>query len=190
MSNKVLHRDIGDLVLRSDGDGRTVHGVVVPYNQTTTIHDSEGEYEERFLPGAFARSISQRGSKVRLLVNHLARERLPIGKATLLREDAAGLYAEFQVSKTRDGDEALTLIQDGVVDGFSVGFLPIRQRRGEDHAVERVEAALREVSVVAFPAYEGAAIAGVRSIDPRSLAGEVALLELAQYKAKIRKVHQ
>ncbi len=161
----VLHREFADFVIRSDGDGREVHGVVVPYNQTATIREAGGSYDERFVFGAFARSIEQRGHKVKLLVNHDSHGRLPIGRAIALRETQAGLEGSFHVSDTRDGNEALALVKDGVVDSFSIGFAPIRERRGDDGAVERIEATLHEVSLVGFPAYAGALVAGVRAGD-------------------------
>lgn len=142
-------------------EGRRVSGTVVPYGETATVSDGAGDYQERFAPGAFTRSIEQRGSKVKLLASHDAR-RFPIGRVDSIRESAQGLHAEFAVSRTRDGDEALELVRDGALDSFSVGFRPIRSRT-VDGVVERVEAALREVSLVALPAYEGALVAGVRS---------------------------
>jgi HK97 family phage prohead protease len=151
-------------LIRSDGNGRTVFGTAVPYGQTVDIEEFGQSYREQFAPGAFARSIRERGSKVKLCVNHESRK-LPIGKATELREAADGLHAAFHVSATRDGDEALQLVRDGVVDSFSVGFRPVRDRR-DGNVVVRVEAALMEVSLVGWPAYEGAGVAGVRTARP------------------------
>lgn len=142
-------------------DGRTVFGLVVPYGVSATVSDGGRPYVERFERGAFARSIAERGSKVKLLVNHDKRS-LPIGRAVSLREDSAGLVGEFKISKTPDGDAALELVRDGVVDSFSVGFVPITDRQDRDGTVVRTEAAIREASLVAFPAYESALIAGVR----------------------------
>lgn len=160
-----LYRDAPGLELRFAGEGRTIHGLAVPYGQTTTVSDSPtgAPYEERFVRGAFARSIDQRADKVKLLVNHQMRERLPIGRSMRLEETDAGLEVEFLVANTRDGDEALALVRDGVVDGFSVGFAPVKHHRTKDGVLERTEAALREVSLTAFPAYAGATVAGVRS---------------------------
>jgi HK97 family phage prohead protease len=151
---------MADLVVR--GDGRTVYGMAVPFDQVATVNDGRGAYRETFRRGAFAATISGgAGQKVKLMADH-DRRRWPVGKATSLREDWAGLVGEFRVSATREGDDVLALIADGVLDSFSVGFQPVRQRRGDDGVVERLEVALREVLVVAFPAYAGATIAGVR----------------------------
>ena len=128
------------------------------------MSDGYGSYKVECAPGAFARSIEQRGSKVKLFTQHETR-RFPIGRAVHLEERPDGLHAAFYVSDTRDGNEALELIRDGVVDAFSIGFAPVRERRRGDVTV-RTEAALREVSLVHTPAYEGALVAGVRSSTP------------------------
>lgn len=173
---ELLHRATpADLSVR--GDGRTVYGLAVPFDQPADVDDGHGRYREVFRLGAFARTIRETGTKVKLLVNHDALRRLPIGRATELREDRAGLISEFHVSQTREGDEALELIRDGVLDSFSIGFQGQREHRLKDGTVERVEVRLREVSVIAFPAYAGAAIAGVRTSTPH-LTPEVALRRL------------
>lgn len=170
----VLHRAFGpDLELRSGGDGRTVYGIAVPFGQVAEVSDGAGSYRETFVQGAFSRTLSERGDRVKLLANHDHR-RFPIGRPTLLREDTAGLYMEAKISATRDGDEALELIRDGVLDRFSVGFRPIRHRNTADRVVERLEVALGEVSVVALAAYDGAVLAGVRSAPSVSLPVDLA----------------
>lgn len=146
-----------DLEVRSDG--RTVVGIAVPFDAPAEI----GPVSEVFRRGAFARTIAERGSRVKFLALH-DQGRLPLGRATLLREDASGLYAEFRVSATAAGDEALELIRDGALDSLSIGFRPIRDAWNATRSiVERLEVALAEVSAVAFPAYDGAAITAVRS---------------------------
>lgn len=150
-----------DLEVR--GDGRTVVGIAVPYDAPTAIRDHSGSYTEIFRRGAFAKTISERGDRVKFLAQH-DRRSMPLGKATLLREDASGLYGEFRVSNTTAGDEALELIRDGALDAFSVGFRPVKDRKNANGSlVERLEAGLDEVSAVAFPAYDGALIGGVRT---------------------------
>ena len=159
-------------------DGRTIFGVAVPYEQVTEIteRDERGQtvsFREKFVLGSFDRSIRERGHKVRLLIGHESRK-LPVGHATELREEADGLHAEFRMADTTEGNDLLTLVHDGVIDSFSIGFTPIRERWDGDVRVH-VEAGLREVSAVNWPAYAGAEIAGVRSQQsplfiPRSVA--------------------
>lgn len=152
-------------LIRADSSGRTIHGIAVPYGTVTEVDDGYGAYRERFEQGAFARSIRERGPKVKLFTQHDTRK-LPIGKPTTLEERSDGLHVAFAVASTRDGDEALELVSSGVVDGFSVGFAPVRD--GDDNGITvRLEAALREVSLVHSPAYPSALVAGVRSSIPR-----------------------
>jgi HK97 family phage prohead protease len=148
-------------------DGRTIFGLAVPYNEAADIRERNGtRFMETFRRGAFSRTITERASKVKLLLNH-NRQALPVGRAETLREDPQGLYAEFRVSKTEAGDEALTLAADGTLDAFSIGFEPVRDQWSKDRrSVERLEAKLMEVSLVAFPAYQGALVGGVRADAP------------------------
>lgn len=153
-----------DSLVRADSSGRTVHGLAVPFNVAADVDDGYGVYREMFQPGAFTRSIQERGAKVKLFGQHDTR-RFPLGKATALEERADGLHVAFQVAATRDGDEALELVNSGVVDGFSIGFAPRRERTDPDGTVVRLEVALREVSLVHSPAYADALVAGVRSAN-------------------------
>lgn len=165
-----------DLEIR--GDGRTVVGLAVPFDQSTPIRDGSGTYSEVFRRGAFARTIADRGDRVKFLAQH-DRGSLPLGRAHVLREDAHGLYAEFRVSQTAAGDEALSLIRDGALDALSIGFRPIRDRWTADRSeVERLEVRLDEVSAVAFPAYDGALISSVR-FDLPTISRETAERRLA-----------
>ncbi|MBB5776232.1 HK97 family phage prohead protease [Nonomuraea jabiensis] len=154
----------GDLSLGRDG--RTVTGVAVPFGVQADVNDGYGMYREEFRRGAFTRTIAERGNRVKVLAQH-NRNTMPIGRATLLREDPAGLYAELRISQTTAGDEALELIRDGALDGLSIGFNAIRDERGADGTVIRTEVRLNEISVVPFAAYESATITGVRSQDAR-----------------------
>jgi len=153
-----------DLSIRSDG--RTVFGIIMPYGVETKVDDGDGPYIEVFVKGAFTKTTRERGDRIKLNVNHDKYKNLPIGRSISLREDAKGLHGEFRVSDTEAGNEALTLIRDGVADSFSAGFVPIipgpRDPIPRSGLVERVEAKLDHVSVVAFPAYEDARIGGVR----------------------------
>lgn len=147
-----------DLEVRSEA--RTIIGIAVPFDVEADV----GRFVEVFRRGAFARTISERGDKVKLLALHDGTSRLPVGRATVLREDTAGLYAEFRVSRTTQGDEVLALVGDGALDALSIGFSPVRDTWDAGHAkVERHEVRLHEVSVVAFGAYKDARIVAVRN---------------------------
>ncbi|ORM00691.1 HK97 family phage prohead protease [Prescottella equi] len=150
-----------DLEIRGE-DRRTVVGICCPFDSPTEIREMGRTFTETVVRGAFERTIAERGDKVKFLAHH-DRVSMPLGRAILLREDAAGLYGEFKVSKTQAGDEALELIRDGALDSLSIGFKVIRDTWTRSRSERTLnEVALKEVSAVNFPAYADAAILGVR----------------------------
>lgn len=165
-----------DLEIR--GDGRTIVGLAAPFNTPTDIVDYAGAYSEIIAPGAFKRTIAERGpAKVKLLAQH-DDQSFPIGKAVALREDTAGLVGEFRIAQTVRGEEALALIRDGVLDGLSIGFRTVRDQWSPDRRERRLlEARLDEVSLVSHPAYETARVHAVRAAtQPLLLAAQRELL--------------
>jgi uncharacterized protein len=169
---------LADLEIRSSSDGRTIVGLAAPFDQPTAISDYSGRYTETIAPGSFSRSIRERGDRVRLLVQHNS-DRLPIGRATSLTEDARGLVAELRVSKTVAGDEALQLVQDGVVDGLSIGFRAVRETWARDRSTRRLdEIALLEISLVAEAAYSEAKVLAVRAATQPLLDHAIRQLQL------------
>ena len=135
----------------ADEEKREVEGVAVPYGQTIDV----GGLRERFVRGAFT------DTDVPLLWQHGE----PIGKVRASADTDAGLMIRATISKTPRGDEAMTLLRDGVVGAFSVGFVPEQDSRDEDGTVVRERATLKEVSVVTFPAYSDAKVLAVRNED-------------------------
>ena len=124
-----------DLEIRNAGDGRTICGICVPYNVEQRIN---ANLVEVFKAGAFSRVIPN-AHRVKLLVGHNS-EALPIGRATLLREDSNGLYGEFRVSKGNRSDDILELVRDGALSELSIGFQPLKDNRRKDGVVERIAA--------------------------------------------------
>jgi len=53
------------LEVRAGGDGRTIHGLVVPFDTPTRIASRlEGTFTETFRRGAFDKTIREAGGKV------------------------------------------------------------------------------------------------------------------------------
>lgn len=179
MSEPISRAFASDIEVRAGGSGRTIHGIVVPFGRVARVSDGGPSYEEMFERGSFTKTIQERGERVKLLSQHNQRVN-PLGRATLLREEAAGLYGEFNVSKTAAGDEALELARDGALDSFSVGFTPVKHVL-RNRVTVRTEVGLREASLVTFPAYEGALVGGVRSLLDLD---DEALAELARMVAE------
>lgn len=132
-----------------DTQERTITGLAVPYNQEADL----GGYKERFAPGAI-----QSVDDVKLFYGHAE----PIGKVVEGRETADGYEITAKLTEgVQRADETLALMRDGVLNKFSVGFMPVEQTR-DGNVVTRTLVDLKEVSVVPFPAYSGAEITQVR----------------------------
>jgi len=165
-------RDEGD----AGGDGRTLIGLAVPFGVELDVVDWWDEYTESFEKGAFAKTITDRGKPVPLLVHHNHRS-LGIGRATKLTETDAGLEAEFHLTEgVQQADEVLALVADEAISGLSIGFEPVQQKvtagpsrtpPSNRDLVTRTEVNLREVSVCNFPAYVDAGVTGVRAGQSR-----------------------
>jgi uncharacterized protein len=103
------------------------------------------------LKGAFARSIQDKFSPIKLLWQHDVN--LPIGNIVTIKEDEHGLFIKAGlVQSTQAGREAIELIRLQVVSGLSVGIVPRRSMLNRNGYNEISEAVLHEVSVVTFPA--------------------------------------
>lgn len=150
--------------LRAQGDsGRTLVGYAVVFNSPAVIG---ADFREIIAPGAFAKSLK---GDVRALRNH-DRARV-LGRTTSgtlrLREDDVGLAVEIDLPDTSDGRDIATLVERGDLDGMSFGFIAVNQTWDETGDVPTRtihEAALLEVTVATFPAYDDTTIA-LRSLD-------------------------
>lgn len=138
---------------------RLIVGVVAPYDEVSyLVPDPAGE---RICRGAFARSINNRGDKIPLLRGHDRIKRMGVSRE--FSESAEGLIGTFVVNRGAEGDELLEQSRDGYYGALSAGFVPNGHGRGADGVREIREAKLVEVSLLAVPAYEGAAMLAVRS---------------------------
>lgn len=136
--------------LRADAESGTVEGIAVPWGQRTQIG---GAYTEMFERGSIADS-----GDIKLFYQHSE----PIGKVIKTEDREEGFWIRAQISDTTQGRDARTLLRDGVIDRFSVGFIPTESRTDDDGTVIRTAVDLREVSAVVFPAYAGATITQAR----------------------------
>jgi HK97 family phage prohead protease len=118
---------------------------------------------EQFARGAFNHQLRDPG-RVKFAREHVRLGGSLIGAGSMLRDDAAGLYGEFRVSRTPAGDETLELVKDGALDQMSAMFYERQNRRLAGGVTERVKAHLAEAAMVFEGAYgDLAKAAGVRS---------------------------
>jgi len=153
----------------TDTEKREVSGVAVPFNETIDIG---GGWSERFDKGAIDLT-----SDVKLFRDH----KEIIGRVTEMEESEEGLLIRAKISETTLGNETLNLVKDGAIRSFSVGFIPVIDEK-ENKTIVRKKVDLKEVSLVAFPAYENASVTEVREVK------EEIMTENTDYSAEIAEV--
>lgn len=166
MADEFYRSFAGPLEIRSaaqGGDGRTVFGAAVPFDQPTQI---DGNLIEEWDRGAFDHQLPAI-FRVPLYHGHRVHGGVHVGHLTMARADPKHLYVEGSVSKTRSGDEYLEMAKDGSVPDFSIGFAVGAggsQLRGK--ITRRVKAHLTEVAGVPLGAFgQAASVAGVRAVS-------------------------
>lgn len=138
------------------GDGMTLEGVAVPFNQRYALFS---DYAEVIDPDC------DFGTRKTVKVSREHGDL--IGKLTDMRREADGLHVVAKLADTESGREAAELVREGVYDGFSIGFRPVENRviDSDDGVTEvhRRKVDLFEVAVTGIPAYPAAEITSQRS---------------------------
>jgi HK97 family phage prohead protease len=117
--------------------------------------------------GAFRDTLATRGlRRIPMLFQHDPAE--PVGIWLELREDAHGLYARGRlIPEVARGRELYALIDEGAIDGLSIGFRTVKGRIDPRSRVRRLEAVeLWEISIVTFPLLAGARVRAVKAAGP------------------------
>lgn len=193
---------IVDLDITSSG---FVAATAMRYNQTAQI----AAFTEAFLPGAFAKSITEAARSLPLHLFHddmadFGNVGAPIGVASEWQDTTESLRGVWKFDSSEKAQRARQLAtpdDDGnsMLGYMSVRFQPIRNKmtyakqwdpsrgaEGMDH-VDHVEARLVSVSLVSTPAYIGATVDWVRSAGiPGRDTGRRAVDEWAEYLEKIK----
>lgn len=175
---------LDDISIRSGGDGRTVEALAAVFDRPVPIRDQWGEYQEQIARGAFRKTITERGLNFGVFYNHARTIHgdssdtfsLPLGAPVEVREDARGLVTVTRYNATPLADQVLESIRNGDIKGqsFSGRFVksdpePPRYgwRADPDGSLTRVtrtEVDMLEYGPTPFPAYNEAAILGVRAM--------------------------
>ena len=101
-------------------------------------------------------------TKVKLLLEHDPKK--PIGRMKSMSEDNAGIFAEFKVSNTTRGTDALIEASEDLRSGLSVGVEVIKgMNKGGVYRVS--EARLMEVSLVQAAAFKSAEVTSVAASE-------------------------
>ena len=127
----------------SDSERRIISGKIVPFEEPGNT--SVGKV-------VFAKGSIEIGDpgKVKMLMQH--RPEKPIGRMQKFQQAEDGIYASFKISASMQGQDALILASEALVDGLSVGVDVNKSIQKKDYLYV-TSATLREVSLVESPAF-------------------------------------
>jgi hypothetical protein len=100
--------------------------------------------------------------KVKMLMQH--RPEKPIGRMQKFQQAEDGIYASFKISASMQGQDALILASEALVDGLSVGVDVNKSIQKKDYLYV-TSATLREVSLVESPAFSAAQVTKVAASE-------------------------
>lgn len=144
-------------------DGRTFEGYASTFGNLDLVGDI-------IHPGAFTKTLTERGNKIRLLWQHDPSE--PIGRPVELREDGKGLFIKAILSDCQRGRDALALLKDGAIGEMSIGYDSVAGGTDYSKGVNGKtirnlrEVKLYEVSLVTFAANPEALVTAVKGAIP------------------------
>lgn len=175
-----LYRSTPPMEVRATDDGRlTLFGHFSVFDSPTIIDSAyEGRFVERIAPGAFRKTLAERGDQIKIMWNHGRSEILPdvlIGKPTKVVEDKRGAYYEAEMFNglpewlyegLRGGVYGASFRFQAVIDEWDDN--PTRSADNPDGLPVRTvkEAKVFEAGPVSWPAYADAT-ASVRSLSDR-----------------------
>jgi HK97 family phage prohead protease len=140
--------------------GSGMSGVITGYASLFGETDLGGDL---IIKGAFADSLKKTGAeRVRMLFQHDPAQ--PIGVWEEIREDSMGLRVRGRLClKVEKAREVWALIEQGGIDGLSIGFKAVNARRDARSGVRRLERIdLWEISIVTFPMLPAARVSATK----------------------------
>ena len=152
----------------SSDDDRVIKGWASVFDNV----DSDMDVIKR---GAYTKTIKERGpegkGRIKLVAQH--KMAMPIGKILKLEETDRGLYMEAKFGTHRDGEDYYRMAKEGIIDEFSVGFVPVKKMENQAGGYDISEIKLYEVSMVTVAANDEAYVTEVKSEDVLKLIKQV-----------------
>jgi HK97 family phage prohead protease len=139
----------------ADGERRIIAGKIVPYEEVGNT--SVGKV-------VFAKDSIEIGDpgKVKMLMQH--KNDKPIGRMQNFNKAEDGIYASFKISASMQGQDALILAGEQLIDGLSVGVDVNKSIQKKDYLYV-TSATLKEVSLVESPAFTAAQVTKVAASE-------------------------
>jgi TfoX/Sxy family transcriptional regulator of competence genes len=138
---------------------RTLAGVALTYGETATVSDGQ---KVRFEAG----SLPLEGKKPKMYLYHDSAR--PVGVVTARELVGNSVMFEAKISDTTEGNEALVLASDGVLDAVSVGVVPVDFAYEADGTMVVKSAVWEELSLVPYGAFKSAVVEKVAATIPQT----------------------
>jgi len=135
----------------ADVERRMISGLIAPYNEIGNTSAGPIMFERGSITYADA-------SQIKLLMQHQSDK--PVGRAISFSDSTAGVYGSFRLSMSTRGQDALTLAQENLVSGLSVGVDVLASKPMGDYLLV-TEAVLKEVSLVESAAFLSASVTDI-----------------------------
>ncbi len=153
----------------TEADGFNMIGYSVVFNQWARINDHEGEYLERVVPGATAKTIRERGDRIVVQFDHGHHPlvgSIPVASPRAVWEDDNGLFGWDRLHRSWLFEPVREAIQSRAIKGQSFRFsVPEAGQSwsnpGRDGLRRRdlTELTIYERGPVVWPAYAGTEVA-------------------------------
>lgn len=138
----------------SDSVRRVISGKIVPFGEVGQTSAGAVVFERG--------SIAIPNERFKLLLEHDPKQ--PLGRAINVQQSDTGIHAQFKISETSRGNDALIEASESLRDGLSVGVLV--DKASEKDGVLYVSAArLQETSLVHTPAFKSAEVNSVAASE-------------------------
>jgi len=139
----------------ADNERRVIAGKIVPFEEVGNT--SVGKV-------VFAKGSIEIGDpgKVKMLMQHSSER--PIGRMQKFNQAEDGIYASFKISASMQGQDALILAGEQLIDGLSVGVDVNKSVQKKDYLYV-TSAILKEVSLVESPAFSNAQVTKVAASE-------------------------
>jgi HK97 family phage prohead protease len=140
--NRIVTAAAGPLGV--DAETRRLAGMVVPWGIAASV-------EGLPVPLTFVRGSLAIDERARLLRNHDRHD--VIGAPEWWADSKNSMRAGFRLGRTNSADEALSLAEDGIVTGLSIGAELLDVIELADGSIAAKAALVHEVSLVGIPAW-------------------------------------
>ena len=151
-----------------DDTTRMVKGYASVFNNT----DSD---DDVILKGSYNKSIKEWGpegkDRIKLVAQHDISQ--PVARITELKEDSNGLFMEAKFGTHTLGEDYYRMTKEGIINEFSVGFVPIEKQENDKGGYDISNIKLYEVSMVTVAANDEAVVTDVKSNDALKLVKQV-----------------